>query len=208
MARPRTFRDPDVLTRTMLVFWRQGFDGCNVRDLEAATGLAASSLYNRFGSKEGLFNEVLDHYLVQVVDRRVQRWLQPPQPPLAGIRRFLETTYDYIDPEAGRQPMACLLSNTALAFGGRDAAVTARLAAGMDRVEDAFGAALERARVAGELDAAADTLRLARHLVLGLQGLLVLSSIKDDPAYLRQSTDALLAVLPLTHPDLWQGDPA
>jgi AcrR family transcriptional regulator len=206
MARPRAFHDPDVLTRAMLVFWRHGFEACNVRELEKATGLTASSLYNRFGSKEGLFTEALDHYLVQVVDRRIRRWLQPPQPPVAGIRGFLETTYDYIDRDAGRQPMACLLSNTALAFGGRDAAVTARLVAGMDRVEDAFRAALERARRDGELHASADTQRLARHLVLGLQGLLVLSSIKDDAEYLRQSTDALLAVLPVTRPDLWQGD--
>lgn len=196
MARPRQYRDPDVLTRAMLAFWRHGYAGCAVPELEAATGLRASSLYHRFGSKEGLFEAVLAHYLEKVVDWRIQRYLQDPDP-VAGLRRFLDTTHDYIDLAAGRLPMACLLLNTAIEHAPAEDRVMATVAAGMARVEAAFATTLARAQATGQLDAGADVARLARQLLLGLQGLLVLSRVRPDPAYLQEACAALMAGLPL-----------
>lgn len=195
MSRPRAFRDPDVLTRAMLAFWQQGYAGSSLPSLEQATGLRTSSLYNRFGSKEGLFAEVLQHYLEKVVGWRIRRYLQDLDP-VAGLRRFLESSHDYIDLGAGRLPVACLLTNTALEFGHRDPQVAAAITAGLERVEAGFADCLRRARAQGRLAATADVDALARQLLLGLQGLLVLSKVNPDPVYLRQSTAALLAALP------------
>lgn len=196
MARPRQYRDPDVLTRAMLAFWRHGYAGCALPVLEAATGLRASSLYHRFGSKEGLFEAVLVHYLEKVVDWRIQRYLQDPDP-VAGLQRFLDTTHDYIDVAAGRPPMACLLLNTAIEHGPGDDRVTATVAAGMARVEAAFAATLVRAQASRQLAPDADIRRLARQLLLGLQGLLVLSRVRPEPDYLAEASASLMACLPL-----------
>ena len=97
MPRPRGFRNNTTLSRAMRVFWQQGYDQTSVRDLELATGLNASSLYNAWGGKEALFRQVLDYYVEGIVQRRIETYLQKGDP-IRGIRRFFETTYEYIDP--------------------------------------------------------------------------------------------------------------
>lgn len=39
MARPREFEPEEALDAIMGVFWRQGYEGTSLQDIEAATGL-------------------------------------------------------------------------------------------------------------------------------------------------------------------------
>lgn len=203
MARPAQFHEPDVLTRSMLLFWRQGFAATSIRDLEQATGLKASSLYNRFQSKEQLFAQALEHYIERVVRFRIDRYLQR-EDALAGLRRFFETTYDYIGDK--RPAMACLLTNTALEKASDDAAVRAQLDRGTALLRQAFTQCLTRAQARGELAADFDCQRGARHLLLCLQGILVDSTIHPDPAWLAGHVDTIFATLPVTAPAAQQGE--
>lgn len=59
MARPRNFNEDDVIDRAAGVFGRLGYAACSVDDLVDATGLQRGSLYKVFGSKRGLFEQVL-----------------------------------------------------------------------------------------------------------------------------------------------------
>lgn len=199
MGRPAAFREPDVLTHAMMVFWQHGYTGTGIRDLEKATGLTASSLYNRFGSKQILFLAALDHYINKVVEHRIERYLRAPDP-VAGLTRFFETTWDYIDDR--RAPMACLLSNTALEFAGDRGPVQRHIRAGLARLEDAFTQCLERAVDRGALVDGTNTRFWAQHLLLCLQGLLVASTVADDRLSLAQHTRSLLGALPWTD-DTW-----
>lgn len=200
MPRPRAFHDSDILTRAMFAFWQHGYGGTQVRQLEQATGLRVSSLYNRFGSKENLFLEVLDHYLERVVRRRIRRYLND-EDPVTGIRRFFETTYEYLAEAREPFPLACLLTNTALELAADNATVRARISAGMAEVEQGFAGALARARDTGQLPATTDTGAAARQLLLALQGVLVQSRLNPDPDFLRSCVDAALASIPLAIPD-------
>lgn len=200
MARPRAFHDTDILTRAMFAFWQHGYGGTQVRQLEQATGLRVSSLYNRFGSKENLFLEVLDHYLDRVVRRRIRRYLLEGDPAV-GIRRFFDTTYEYLAEAREPFPLACLLTNTALELAADNAAVRARINAGMAEVEQGFADALQRARDTGQLPAQTDHRDGARRLLLALQGVLVQSRLNPDPDFLRTCVDAALASIPFTRLD-------
>lgn len=193
MARPSGFREADVLTKAMLVFWRHGYNGTSVRHLERATGLTASSLYNRFGSKDALFAGVLDHYIERVVRRRIRCYLSHPDS-LEGLRGFFESSYAYISDE--RPPMACLLSNTALEKAAADPAVRARLNRGFSLIEQAFDDSLRRAVAAGQLRADTDTCRWARHLLLCLHGVLIASTVRPEHARLSQLVDDAMTALP------------
>lgn len=188
MSRPRAFHENPTLSRAMRVFWQQGYEGTSMRDLTRTTGLNASSLYNTWGDKERLFERVLDHYVEGIVQRRIDIYLKEGDP-IKGIRRFFETTFDYIDSDT--PPLACLLTNTAQELARRPEAVNERLAEGMGRVEAAFQAALERA--GDRLPADSDPPRLALTLAMGLQGLLVSSRVTPDQARLRALTNAILA---------------
>ena len=65
MARPRKFEEPTVVATATELFWRKGYKATTPRDLVEATGLSKSSLYNTFGSKEGLFVRAMEHYIAR-----------------------------------------------------------------------------------------------------------------------------------------------
>jgi AcrR family transcriptional regulator len=63
MGRPKGFSRVEVLERAMPVFWKHGFAGTTLHDLEQATGVNKSGLYAEFRDKEDLFVACLRHYL-------------------------------------------------------------------------------------------------------------------------------------------------
>jgi AcrR family transcriptional regulator len=69
MGRPKSFRREEVLEKALPVFWKQGFAGTSLQDLEQATGVNKSGLYSEFRDKEDLFLECLRHYLESLSKR-------------------------------------------------------------------------------------------------------------------------------------------
>jgi TetR/AcrR family transcriptional repressor of nem operon len=195
MARPRSVEDETLLPKAMLLFWSLGYANTGIRELEDALGLKAPSLYNRFGSKEALFHAALEHYVESVVRVRIERYLRTGDA-LRGLRKFFDTTYDYMD--AARPSLCCLLVNTSIELRSSDAKTAALLAQGRTLIRQAFGEALARAQQQGALRKDADLKAWADALHLGLQGLLVTSKVEPDKAVLRRITNSLFSTLPLT----------
>ena len=80
MARPRSFSTEDAVAAATAVFWSQGYRDTAISDLEQATGLNRSSLYAAFGTKQAIFDMVLDRYLRGFIGPR----LAPMERPDAG----------------------------------------------------------------------------------------------------------------------------
>lgn len=68
MGRPLGFDPGEALAKVQDVFWRSGYEPTSLPDLEHATGLARSSIYNRFGDKHELFLAALGAYAEAVGD--------------------------------------------------------------------------------------------------------------------------------------------
>lgn len=88
MARPKKFSRESVLDKSIPVFWKYGLSGCNVQQLEVATGVNKSGLYSEFTSKEELFTAALTRYLDtgparQILDSLPSGW--------GNIEKFLLT---------------------------------------------------------------------------------------------------------------------
>ncbi len=62
MPKVETFDRKQVLQNATEVFHKNGYNGTSMQDLVDATSLNRSSIYNSFGSKLGMFMEVLTHY--------------------------------------------------------------------------------------------------------------------------------------------------
>ena len=62
MARLREFDIEDALDGVMTVFWRRGYEGASMQDIEAATGLNKQSLYRVFPDKRAMYLAALEHY--------------------------------------------------------------------------------------------------------------------------------------------------
>lgn len=66
MGRPKCFSRVDVMERAIPVFWKHGFAGTSVQELEKATSVNKSGLYSEFKDKEDLFLSSLKHYMANV----------------------------------------------------------------------------------------------------------------------------------------------
>lgn len=65
MGRPRTFDRDVAITQAMHLFWEHGYDATSLTQLKAniGGGITAPSFYAAFGSKQALFQEVMERYL-------------------------------------------------------------------------------------------------------------------------------------------------
>src|SRR6201996_8931615 len=61
-GRPREFDMDQAVERALKLFWSRGYEGTSISDLTTALGITRASLYAAFGSKEGLFQRVMDRY--------------------------------------------------------------------------------------------------------------------------------------------------
>lgn len=182
MARPRSFDETTVLAGAMHAFRRTGFAAASIKELEQATGLAASSLYNAFGDKRGLFDAAFDHYLDAVLKRRIATHADPAQG-LAGVRTLFLTLL--AEPRGERH--GCLITNTAIEFGVVDAQRQRAVARGLEILRTALRDRLAQAAAAGLLAPALDPAVAAVKLVALYQGVLVLVRSGFDRRQLEQA---------------------
>ena len=106
-GRPRAFDTEDVLEASMGVFWQRGYAGTTTRTLEQALGISQSSLYNAFGSKEKLFEQVVGRY-EQQLGATVLAHLDRPDTDRAAIMHFLDALIPWIHHE---EHSGCLVLN-------------------------------------------------------------------------------------------------
>lgn len=138
MARTQSF-DRDIVVRAARsLFWARGYEAASIPELEEATGIRRSSLYNTFGSKRGLFDAAVQSYLDEVIRPRLRPLQDSPVAPsalaeyLAGLRDAFERL-DSMPAQHG-----CLLVNTAGAPIAHDAEVARVIADYRAELEAAF----------------------------------------------------------------------
>ena len=148
-GRPRGFDVDDVLDRAVEVFRTRGYEASSMSELERATGLNASSLYNTFGSKEGLFHRALDRYQTQRL-AAFSAALGVGTAGLDDIHRALDLQEGESSSEWGRH--GCLAINIMTELGPRVGAAKEQLAKFRQGVADTVRVPLERAVALGEMD--------------------------------------------------------
>ena len=174
----------------MACFRQHGFEATSVRDLEATTGLKATSLYNAFGNKAGLSNAALARYHRDVVERRINEHLRPALG-VAGIRSFFVSTY-MVEPLPAH---GCLIANSAVEFASLDVAARHAVTESLASMRAALARLLETAQRSGQVDTAIDTDAVAGALLVLYEGLLVLLRTGTATADLTAAIDAALTAL-------------
>ncbi len=69
-----------ILTAALEMFSRNGYDGTNIRELTESLGLVKSSMYRHFGSKEEIWNSLLDEMSAYYEERFGSPARLPPIP--------------------------------------------------------------------------------------------------------------------------------
>lgn len=135
-----------VIAAAIEVFWRHGYATASINDLTDATGLSRSSLYQRFGDKDGLFRDALAVYTERVLKRMNSARADSARGSVEAILR------DFLPkPTAPRRPAGCLLSRSSAEMIDLAAAGKTTTLAGIARQRQIFADLLHEGVAKGEL---------------------------------------------------------
>ena len=185
------FDEPAVIAAALDVFWRHGFAGTSISQLTEATGLSRSSLYQRFGDKDGLFQEALSAYTERVMQRALAVRAATPRDRLdALLREFL--------PREGRarKPPGCLLARSGSELVDIPAAGQALVVDGLRRQRAMLQDLLREAVAQRQLAPDANVAALSWHYLGVLQAILNLPQAGATAAELGGVVDAAMAAWP------------
>jgi AcrR family transcriptional regulator len=195
MVGTKQFDHDAVVDRAMLLFWRKGYGGTSIEDLEKATRLRRGSLYNAFGDKQGLFVAALKRYETTVGLERIKQ-LSNPDPYLA-IEGFLDILVTQMSEPS--RPRGCLHTNTSLEFPNAPDEVIRIIAERTAGIEGAIYLVVRRAQAEGMLDPTADARALARFYLGVAKGITVLHKVFGDTSALRDIVKVAMSKWP--HPE-------
>ncbi|MEW5250816.1 TetR/AcrR family transcriptional regulator [Microbulbifer sp. 2201CG32-9] len=177
MANTAKFDRQEVLGKATRLFWRKGFHATSTRDIQQATSLRPGSIYAAFGSKSGLFKEVLAFY-AQNGAETLRQCIEGEKTILGGLQAFFRYTLLGGNKDAPNE--LCLLVKSLSELDEGEPELLSETRSLLVAVENRFRNYLEAAVSAGELPATTDTSALARQLQVKLIGL---------RSYLRASSD-------------------
>ena len=193
MSGRKQYDETAALDAAMNAFWHDGYEATSVQNLERATGLNKSSLYNAYGSKEQLFTRCLERFK-EVHSSRLRRELEHPDFG-AAIESFFGRLVERLEDE--EVPKGCLATMAAMEFGGADCEAARRVEANLDWMYDAFRRRCARAVAEGELPCETDADSVAAMLLAMTRGVAVLNRGHSDPELVRAAVRGLLASLKL-----------
>lgn len=116
MARRRAYSTDAVVEAAKDAFWRLGYEGTAISDLEAATGLSRSSLYQAFGSKQRLFAASLDAYIRGFITPLLEP-LEAPDADPSSVEQFVERTAQLFSEDGPPARYGCLWANSIAGLG-------------------------------------------------------------------------------------------
>jgi len=174
-GRPRTFDRDAAVNSAMHLFWEHGFESTSLSQLKAAMGggISAPSFYAAFESKEALYKEALERYMVLYGD--LTRSLHdtsiaPREAVFLALQRSAR-----MQTESGH-PKGCMVALGVMGAGplGNES-INQWLREVRARTRAGFRACVERGIKSGELRESTDPASLAVAIDCFFQGLSVLA---------------------------------
>ncbi len=175
MGKRKQYDRTDLLDKAVELFRLKGFNGTSTAQLVAELGVNRKSMYAEFGSKQGLFEAVLERYN----EKHLTATLAPIEAPDAGVEAIRAAFAGYASASKGwARGRGCLMCNTAVERGALDVASGRYAAAYLDRISRGFRHALGNAQRSGDIHPATDLDQLAAFFTTSLIG--VAASIRAE----------------------------
>lgn len=162
--KPEYDRDA-LIARARDLFWRQGWAGTSLKDLERELKLNPGSFYAAFGSKDALYALTMERYAADGVARLTALAND------VGPKGALRTQPRLVVEGAGMPSKACMLAKTFAELRARDHDLAEKAGMHLSGMKACFAALFRRAQAAGEIGPDHDPDRLAARYQSDLLGL-------------------------------------
>lgn len=180
-GRPPKFDRDAVIAAAISAFFESGFEATTLGDLENATGVDRSTLYNSFGGKQGLYDLATTAYIERAEQSLFDPLANGTADGYANILEFLGRLRSGLtSPEA---IPGCLIVNDMAAGSAPDVATRYRT-----KLEAGLAAALSRA---GHPTPGAQADLLAAAVI----GVNLVSKMTADPEVIGRHVDAMVATV-------------
>jgi TetR/AcrR family transcriptional regulator, transcriptional repressor for nem operon len=183
-------RDRIVEAAAGLMF-RQGVAGTTTEQVQAAAGVSASQIFHYFADKRALVRAVIAYQAEAVLT--AQQPLLARLDSMDALRAWADL-YVSIE-EQLRYEGGCPLGSLGSELAETDAAARQDVERGFARWEEAIRDGLRAMYARGDLRRSADPDALALALLTALQGGLLMTKIRRDPAPLKTVLDVVLAYI-------------
>ncbi|MDA9207380.1 TetR/AcrR family transcriptional regulator [Octadecabacter sp.] len=165
MPRRPSYDKQELICRARDVFWRKGWAGTSLKDLENVLQLNPGSIYSAFGSKDALYSLALDRYIADG-SAGLERMVADIGP-LATLQAYPKSILEN-DAAAAR---ACMLAKTYLELSPQNHPLADQADAHLRTMEAKFTALFAAAQSNGQIAADHDPKQLAQRYQSDLLGL-------------------------------------
>ena len=191
----KSFDVEEALETARDLFWRRGYDGTGIRDLEAAIGVGRKSLYDTFGSKRELYLSALGKYAGTVIQRMCDGLTREGSTAISNLERVLGKLQGH---HSDGGSFGCLLGVAMGQAADDDKELAAVILNALDPLERAFESCLTNAQAAGDVRPEVCPKDAARNLLALSQGMALLGRVSHGGA--KSSSSAIRAALAALRP--------
>ena len=167
MPRKPEYDRNELIDRARDLFWKRGWAGTSLKDLEGELQMKPGSFYAAFGSKDALFELALERYSMDGSERLSK--LAKQHGPLKALQLFPKMVIENESAPA----KACMLSKTLLELQAHNHPLADKANQKLMKMEAQFAELFERAQSASEIRKTQDPHILARKYQSDLLGLRV-----------------------------------
>lgn len=176
MPRKPAYDRDALIAKAKDIFWRQGWAGTSLKDLERELKLKPGSFYAAFGSKDALYALTIESYTREGVARlkALAEKLGPKEALKAQPRLVIEAVEN--------PTKACMLAKTYAELQAKDHDLADQAARHMTEMKACFAELFRSAQNAGEIRSEHDPDRLAARYQSDILGLRLSAERKDVDA--------------------------
>lgn len=189
MGRLQRYNKVETLEKAMNIFWRNGFSGTSMRDLESCLDMRPGSIYASFGNKEHLYKQAMDFYAVRNFNN-FKKYMKNAESFMAGLDQFIwQILLD------NKNPSTCMLAKTISDISPENNKLRAKAILMIISFEDIIVTELSRARENGEINQNCDLRSLARYIQVQILGLRSYFEMKKEPEEILELLNDVLIII-------------